>query len=301
MQVFIESDFIEKINDDFQKMTGVRTPALEVVVSVLTEYGNLKMYIDCSLQKLKTLEDTNEIVARRISQFSGLVSLNKPLKELYEDISNFEQVIVFTLDNEPWHSEAQKKGVLCFTYSNYNQKISDIINVCNSIKIDLSKRFQGWNIFGKLKDIPKNYLLLNDNYILKKNAINRNYVPLVKSILAKNIEAEVEVCTDFLNDRTLASSINTIFDKFCSQFDDDYKLNARLVHLYQYRDLNFHDRIVYSNFFMIECPVGFNFDTRKTSNSKITVDSIFDKFSYNRMNNHLRHLNNAKKSARIID
>jgi hypothetical protein len=46
-----------------------------------------------------------------------------------------------------------------------------------------------------------------------------------------------------------------------------------------------HDRILYTNFVMIDCPIGFN-QVDRLSNSIITIETIFDKFTYNRRRRH---------------
>jgi hypothetical protein len=81
------------------------------------------------------------------------------------------------------------------------------------------------------------------------------------------------------------------FSLIMYQYQDSLRLTNRSTHE--------HVRILYSNFFMIECGVGFNFDTSKRSNSKITVDTIFDKFNYSRINNHLRNLNLKKRKSTV--
>ena len=55
------------------------------------------------------------------------------------------------------------------------------------------------------------------------------------------------------------------------------------------RDLNpfdFHDRIIQTNYSLTECGKGFNLSHSKKSNSQIISESIFDKYTYNRLKNH---------------
>lgn len=298
MEVYVEKEFIEKINEDYQNKIETTSSVLDTIVSVLTDYGNVNIFIDCNINTLKQLESKNEIIATRTTKFKGPVPIDKTIKEFFLDNAEYDQTLIFVMNEDDWLNKAEEKGVLCFTYKNYETKIVKILNICNSIKIDLSERFPGWNSFNALKEIPKNYILLNDKYILKNEAITQNYIPLVKSLLSHNTQAKIEVYTDFLN--FPAINQRAIHSDLCEEFNTDYTLDIEIIHLNQYHSLNFHDRILYSNFFIIECPIGFNFKTNKTSNSKITVDSIFDKFNYKRINNHLYHLQKAKENATII-
>ena len=52
------------------------------------------------------------------------------------------------------------------------------------------------------------------------------------------------------------------------------------------RDFDLHDRTIFSNFLMIDSGKGFNLIPHKPSNSQIIVESIFNRYTYNRIRNH---------------
>lgn len=104
----------------------------------------------------------------------------------------------------------------------------------------------------------------------------------LKKIALSNTKVDINVfSTNYLdipnfNVQAVITRLNSIFANYLFKFSIQVPI---------YKGIFNHDRIIYSNFFIIECPSGFNQIGRPT-NSKITVDSIFDLFTYKRMHNH---------------
>jgi hypothetical protein len=300
MDLYVEKEFINKINQDYKDNNN--NPSLEIIVSILKEYGDVRIYIDCDDDNLKVLENENYLIAIKTTHSLGPIPINSNIKDHFFKVSNHEQTLVFTYEKQSWFEEAEQKGAICFSYENYNEKIAEILNICNAIKVDLSENFAGWDNFSELKKIPKNKILINDKYFFDSNGgndpIKENIIPLFKNIIAENSKLSIEIFTDFLNTKKENKNIKPIdINKIKSSFNNIFRRDFDIV--FEYIHFNFHDRILYSNFFMIECPIGFNFNKRKIENSKITVDSIFDKFNYKRINNHFR-LHKEKKDESVV-
>lgn len=294
MEIYIEKEFLDNFNSDYR-----HTEIYSLLRKVFIEYGNKKVFINYftnSPEDLLKQQLENELLGF-ISKEDAAPTEVENIKEHLFNNSNFEQTLVFMQNKELWFDKAIERGALCFYFDNYEAKIKEILMICASIKIDLSEKFPGWQSFKDLRFIPKNRILLNDKYILTKNAIVRNYIPLVCSILAQNTKAKLEVYTDYLNNHSFDQ--NAIYSNLCKEFEKTHSLDIEIIHLMQY-PFKFHDRILYSNFFIIECPIGFDFKEWEKSNSKLTVETIFDKFNYKRISNHLFHLSEAKKEGRII-
>lgn len=60
----------------------------------------------------------------------------------------------------------------------------------------------------------------------------------------------------------------------------------------------FHDRVLISNFFTIDSGVGFNLLPARASNSQILVETIFDKYTYKRINNLRKACNKYEQNLR---
>lgn len=298
MDLYVEKEFIDKINNDYINQKS--NSSLDIIVSILKEYGEVKMYIDCNEDDLRILENENLLIALKTANTSGPIPIDSTFEDYLFSVLNHEQTIIFTNEKKKWFNKLNQKGALCFCYDDYEEKINTIINDCNAIKIDLSDVFAGWDSFSILNEIPKNKIVINDGYLFWEDGnnkpIDQNVAPLLKKITNKKTKISIEVFTNYLNpdNKGVTLDVEKIKSKLKNIFRD-YDINVEFIQHHE------HDRIVYSNFFIIECGKGFNFNVNKRNNSKITVDSIFDKFNYKRINNHLRWLKIKKENSSVLE
>jgi hypothetical protein len=298
MELYIEKKFIDRFNEEYK--IDSTDKGKKVLATILETYGNVNWFIDCeinSVEQLDTLKRENIFFASR-TNYLAPISVSS-IKSHFFEKSKCEQTLIFTIEHEEWFAEAQKKGALCFSYENFDKQIEHIISVCANIKVDLSEQFVGWSFFRELMNVPKNRITINDGYLLTENSGNKpldqNLIPLIKNISAIKSELKIDLYTNYLNFNKTSDyfDIKKVKSKLNNVFKSDYNFSIEYI---QYHE---HDRILYSNFFMIECGVGFNFNISNKPNSKITVDTIFDKFDYKRMNNHLRNLNLKKRTSNV--
>jgi hypothetical protein len=293
MELYIEKCFLDKFNKEWN--ANATSIGKTVLASILKTYGNVNWYIDYEIDSPEKLEQFNIEFSEISSHIFPPIPINSTIEEHFFEYSGCEQTIICAMHDEAWFDDAEKKGALCFSFNNFEKKIEEMVSICGELKIDLSEQFLGWEYFKQLKAIPKNRIFINDGYLFAQNSgnkpIDENVIPLLKNVISPNSEANVEIYTDYLNNAFI--KIDSIKNKLNNVFKSDYKVTFSCI------QGHFHDRILYSNFFMIGCGVGFNFNKNKKSNSIITVDFIFDKFTYNRMNNHLRLLKSKKENSII--
>lgn len=293
MELYIEKCFLDKFNNELS--TNTASKGKSVLASILKTYGDVNWFTDYELDSPEKLEQFNIVFSAVLSHTFPPIPILSSIQQHFFEYSKCEQTLIFTLTEENWFGDAEKKGALCFSYKNFEKKIEEMVSICAELKIDLSEQFVGWEYFKQLKTIPKNRVFINDGYLFAPNSgnkpIDENVIPLLKNIINPNSEAKVEIYTDYLNNAHI--KIDSIKNKLNNVFKSDYKITFSCI------QGHFHDRILYSNFFMIGCGVGFNFNKNKKSNSIITVDSIFDKFNYKRMNNHICLLNKKKENSLI--
>ncbi|NRS87784.1 hypothetical protein HNQ02_000691 [Flavobacterium sp. 7E] len=285
MELYIEKAFFDKFNDELK--LDFKSKGKTVLAAILKTYGDVNLLIDYALETSEELNKFN-------IDFFEVIPINNPIipvksiKAHFFDFSKCEQTLIFSINNEDWFEEAEQKGALCFSYENFEQKIEYIITLCDNLKVDLSEDFAGWDFFRELKTIPKNEIIINDGYLFAENSGNKpveeNLIPLLKNISANHSTIKVDFFTNYMNSKKPSEFIDLdkIKRKLLNVFKSDYNLS------FEYIQYHSHDRILYSNFFLIGCGVGFNFNTSKKSNSIITVDSVFNKFNYKRINNHIR-------------
>lgn len=289
MHIYIEKEFLDNFYLDYNEQNSVK----KMVYSLLTEYPETEWHIDS--ENLEELKQENEIFAQKAIYFMPI-----PVTSIKDSLfrnQDFRQTVVFTQDKKDWFTEAEKNGVLCFDFDSYEDKISKIINNCR-YKIDLSEPFSGWNSISA--DIPFNKIIVNDSYILtnrNNQQMDNNIFPLLKALLQnkENNDVKVEVFTSDFNPppprtpqqiREKAEERKEVLENVFANYKVKFKIiNNKVGVLGNY---DFHDRTICNNFQIIECGKGFNLIPHTSSNSQIISETIFDKYTYKRLKNHLK-------------
>lgn len=310
MELYIENEFLENFYHGYDEKT--RSTSQNIVATILQEYAEVEWFINCeidSIEKMETLKNENPFFHAR-SIYSSPISI-KSIEEHFFERSKCDQTLIFTQNNEDWFGEAERKGALCFSISNYIEKIENIIRTCH-FKIDLSNnQFSGWNFLSNLKYLPFNKILINDGYILTDKSsqkIKDNLIPLLQNIIGKNYnqETKIEIYTKDFNPARPGTfdQIKIEADKKLSRLNSvfaNYKFKIKIIsNNLQTSNYDFHDRLIYLNYLIIDSPKGFNLMPHKMSNSQLMVETIFDKYTYNRLRNHNKmHSDYLKKITNL--
>ncbi|MDA3779478.1 MAG: hypothetical protein PF487_04530 [Bacteroidales bacterium] len=170
----------------------------------------------------------------------------------------------------------------------------------HSIEFD----FNGWQDLSFIKKTPYKSLVIVDKYVLKSEAlIKENLIPLIENILP-------ECGIKELNILIIAENILNI--KHNTQTDEPFKKAHDLITnlLSKYKNIKFnisivlhnksfypkgaqdlHDRIIYTNYYTIEGPSGFevykNNERIINNNSKIGASSNFNAYNMHVIPSHL--------------
>jgi hypothetical protein len=287
MELYIEKAFL----DNFYKAYNEEnlSKGQQALYTILKDYNNIDWFFNYKIanpQEYESLKAENPFFGfRSLYSFPNEID---SIKTHFFEQSNCKQTLIFTNDEETWFDAAENKGALCFSFAQYENKIETIINICQ-FKIDLSENFQGWSALSNLSKLPINQLVINDNYILtdKSNQkIANNLVPILKEILNKrlNIKVKLEIFTK-TNEKEAQIRKNDL-----SNYFKEFNLDISLIQNDLTSNVNFHDRLIYTNFLIIDSASGFNLIPHKTSNSQLIVENIFDKYSYKRRNKHVEML-----------
>jgi hypothetical protein len=281
MELFIDIDFLQ----DFQKDCDANpnNPIKEIVKNIVTNYGDKKVYINYNKSDFEKLKKEYEF-------FALICNTTVPLPvESIETLvkkSNCLQTLVFTKKEELWHKVMESKGAWCFSFDNYQDKIKSLIDKIH-FKVNLSNGFNNWNVLD-FSEIPINHLQITDGYILKdERNIKENLIPLIASFV--NSEKE-KITIDLL---VKGIGFKTATEEKKKEFAEKQhrKLNSKfskLINLKIYlsnliSDIDLHDRTVVTNFSILDSGVGFSVVGRKRSNSQMISESIFEKYTYDRL------------------
>jgi hypothetical protein len=285
MELFIEKDFL----DDFY-IAYDSSRIDNIIKDIITNYGDKKVFINYNENDFVLLKSENE--------FFALISNSTvpiPVDNFKESIKNstFNQTLVFTKKREDWFEEIQNKGALCFCFDDYKKKIHTIIDALH-FKIDLSKTFVGWQFLEIFKLLDFNKIVVTDGYILTdkdSQKIKDNMIPLLqKMVLNKEKEISIEIFTKDLNAisdsaahkeekaRKRYEKLNSVFAAYKTKF-------SIILNDFPIIDHKLHDRYIATNFSLMDCGEGFNLMPHKKSDSQIISETIFEKYTYDRLKN----------------
>jgi hypothetical protein len=303
MELYIEKEFLDNFYNDFED-----NKVQNIVKDIFTLYGKKRVFLNFEFDDFKILENENKIFSL-ISNIIPPTPINTIKDHLFNN-SDFKQTLVFTNQPCDWFKDAKDKGALCFSFENYEKKIEEIINNLH-FRIDLSEKFNGWSFLKAYKVLNFNTLTLTDSYILvdtSQKKICNNLIPILKTLLLnKNNKIKVDIYTDETKpgNRSIVYFKDTAIKRHgllkgeIAKKNVAFSLINKEVPLLNNK-IDFHDRNILTNFSILMCGKGFNLIPHKVSNSEITSETIFNKYTYNRLNNLKEQLEdyliNLKKS-----
>lgn len=281
MEVYIEKTVLDQLNIDFIK-EELSLGQLKLK-DILYYYDGIIFYTDFAF-------DATQFQNYKIENllFTKIIEKNSPKSIPFEAFINtvkFKQTIAIESKENFKHRDlVESKGGLYFTYADYVTKIESILSHFHK-RIDLSERFMGWHKIFTNNSLKLNEIIINDNYLLDSLSNIDTYLkPLVNAVKKQNIIERIMFFTDYLNKSNFEK------DKKEMELRTTLKSCVEIIHN-NFNNFSSHDRVLYTNFLMIDCPIGFN-QVHRVSNSVITIDTIFDKFTYNRRRRHYNIIEN---------
>lgn len=275
MELYIEKAVLDKLNNDF--LSDDLSVGQQKLRDILYSYDGITFYTDFTLDAIQFENyKTNNLL------FTKIVERNTPKATPFDDFVNaipFKQTVVFVLKNNFKQNDSiENKGGLYFSYEDYASKMEAILSHFHR-RIDLSEKFAGWHKIFTSNILKLNEIIINDNYLLDSISNIETYVkPLVNAIKKQSHIERIRFVTDYLNKRNFEKGKKEI------KLKSIFKNCVEIIHN-NFNNFSNHDRILYTNFLMIDCPIGFN-QVHKNSNSVLTIHTIFDKFTYKRRRNH---------------
>jgi hypothetical protein len=253
-------------------------------------FPEMERFIDVEITP-ENLEDFEYCFAK-----TKISTIKFPVEKNFEKFVEQQDSLscsVFLLGKETiWIDHAAEKGALCFTLSDYERKVDALINHVH-FKIDLSEPFIGWSLFTQLTSFTSSKLFITDNYLLvdkSSQRIDHNCGLLFKSILSTSKEYELSVFTRKLDEPANATpqEIVEIAIKKRGKLHSilsNYHVNINLTNNGLRDSSFFHDRILLTDYYLLESTKGFNLMPWTASNAQIICESIFEKFTYKRIKN----------------
>ncbi len=312
LSIYIEKSFLDDFYLTYDEDKA--SQAQKLLYQILIEYPETKWFIDCKIESIKDLESLkqeNPLIALKTDSFppTPVDSLKESIRRQKGD----KTVLVFTRNREEWFKEIEKQAVICFSFDTYENRINEIIQKYH-YKIDLSEGDFKWRDLKTLDNFS--YLLFNDNYILtdnNKKKLDHNLIPLLKHLIADfDREIEIEFYSKAYGEKPpggpiqVKEAVTQKSQKLNRDFAN-YKVKFKIINNdLPVQGINFHDRLLMTNFQTIDCGVGFNLfpdkkSPAKKSNSQIVSETIFDLYTYKRLKNlkkaHKRYFNKISQDG----
>jgi hypothetical protein len=279
--IYVEKEFL-----DFFWKSGQNLKYKEDIVKLLINYSEKELYHNYN-NEIDFINPGYNPLGAQISSGGGtnIISNNNFLN------SKLSTKIAFTgINFKPSNINV---NFIHFTIENIDKKWGELVNklkwrVALDDKNERAKIMGFWN---GLKDVKVKNVVLIDKYLIKNdinqlffktyiNPLNFNDLMILSNelIVEKNIPKEENRKIIRLEEKIL----NNIFNAFHNKIRE-----LKFYKFYYYKiekTLNFHDRLLISNFYLVEVGVGFdNLISNNEVNSVLSCDSILDEFTYNRI------------------
>lgn len=294
MKVFLDKEFLQKFEVGFDDINQIDS----ILKDLFTAYPELELYINIKIEQIEDVEklkNESKILNQYFSNnTNGLNTIED--NDIEKSILDFSLFFISSIESKSWYKEAQEHGILCFTIDNYRNEIASIIDKYH-YRIDLSENEFYWDKLRFVKSREK--ITITDNYVLSDKSnqkISENIIPLLKEI-ASNIRnrLNVRIFTIAQESRDDINHAEKILDRKITSIKET--LNQCLLYIFnttRYTYFDFHDRLILTEYQLVECGKGFNLIPHKPSNSQISSFTIFDKCTYKRMKNLARAILNCE-------
>ena len=289
MDLFIEKEFAE--NFQIEYYPDKESEIQKIINSIFSVYTGVNWFLNTSEDYI----EENEFLTK-LSDYNLNFKANVDFDKLFDNqFVPKKQTLVLTEKPKKWFPLLKEKGVLCFSYDNYQKELKEFIDKTH-FKVDLSDTDNipiNWTIFKYLNDT--NFIIISDRYILTDKTgqkIRDNLIPLLKENLDKNQHYKIFIFTKV--NENISSRLKFINSQLANFNAKIYVFNIEK----SIEKFMLHDRYLYSNYTITESGIGFNLSSKKPTNSQVLSTSIFEYYTYKQINSHLKEL---KKYVRKLE
>ncbi len=303
MEIFIDKNFVrnywvsngnKSIRDDFQNKFLKHSN----LCTIITNYSSLAE-IQANEDDMVLFELLFEGVPKMV--YNANLSSYEKLLELTEK-GGYR--IFFDEFNSPVHSKLEENSGYRFISSKtFDEKWEQFMRINDFEKsVSLppnsndSDVFNAWPDLRITKEIPTNSILIIDKYILSNKSTNQftyNLFPLIENLLPSNFHGTLYI--SILSEEILSNEKNKaldlrakkVYQMLNSHFSrfKDMKIRFSIIHhnkqFYPEGNPDIHDRIIYTNYYHINSPSGFDLfhkGKRVSRNSQVIIKFNFYRF-----------------------
>ena len=289
------------------------------VNTLLTEYSEISVFIEGD----NTQENYSNSYFRlrfNIGNDSRTFSITSNFIQAIGSRINDNIALIFT-GNKETNFGTGRRNLLYFNLDNYETKIESFLK-SSSFKFIINKN-NDWEKLN-LTQYPLNLhlgdkIVILDPYIFsnyfthkKDEYIENPFLKFLNKIVPEDTEVDIQVVTvtEEFDHKTKSlishrKSVNSIFEFLQDVFIPGSKMevldNGKSDRTSRY---NFHDRNIFTNFFIIKVGIGFSDNHNDFTNSEVECYSVFDKWGYDLIRHRKKMLSSylgsiVRKPSRI--
>ena len=274
--IFVDKEFL---NDFF--LLGDELVCYSEVYTILTGYSEKVLY--------HNFESPKEFIENPIGKKIASNAVTNVIKGSYDHFvkSKHSTKISFIAEE----IKLDKSNVLNFEMSELDKQFAEIKKKSNWIVYldDIEERKKIQEKWNNLASIKINEIQLIDKYLPKKRDQFKNFCKeYISSLYFEGLKFDVfsdhltknenETEREKEHIKKLSRALNSICPGRISTVNY-YRIFNQLKSV-----IDFHDRVLISNFYIIDVGVGFdNLLNNQVTNSKLTCESILDEVTYNRI------------------
>lgn len=303
MRIYVEPGFLNY----FLSLNSKSSKEVEILWNIINSYAEVTWVFNnsVSFEDFEKWEMSNKFYTKISEKASNVVELGKEFKKEINSFKDVAQILLSEKD-EDWHRDVLDK-VIILTPNNFEIKIRDFSNKF-TFKF-ISDQNNSWNELENLKSNLINEITITDKYslsfFLEKNNIKKfdnNFIYLMRKILTeKKVRLKVFIKSsdaDKGNFESLKQKIIEIAKYIKLHIHDNVSIcliNAELD-----RRFDFHDRNLFSPYYIVKTGKGFERLGNKSVNSEVECYSFLDKWGYDLIRHRKRMVENYESSISLI-
>lgn len=301
MRIYVDPAFI----DSFLELPKNSSKAVEILWNIIENYAEIEWVFSekVSYEDFEKWEVSSKFYTSIISKGSNNIIFNKSFLTEILDKPN-DSHIILTSEFESWHDQIRHNAII-LTSKNFEQVITKITkNLSFRFLADENRHFDK---FAGLRSDKVSEITLTDKYIIAqflktgdKKKLDKSFIYLLTKLLPQN----------FVNINILIKSPDAdggkteelerkldILVAYCKERITE-NLSLKIINAELDYEYDFHDRNIFSKYYIVKSGKGFEINYRANINGEIECYSFLDKWGYDLIRHRTKMYKNYLEGIR---
>lgn len=304
MRVYIEPLFINY----FLSLPKDKSKAVEILWNIINSYAEVTWVFssEVSFEDFERWEISDTFYTMISSKGSNQVLLNRDFQKDIKKHRDDAQIFL-ACKYEKWHEEI-KNDTLILMQDDFQKTVQEFERKF-TFKF-ISDENNSWNEFHSLQSNLVSSIIITDKYVLsnylEKNNLRKfdnNFIYLINKITLTGKEHLKILIKSTDVDRGnydgFKKKIISLSAYFKGKIHPD--INVTIVNAELDSDFDFHDRNIFTPYYIVKTGRGFERAGKKSINTEVECYSFLDKWGYDLIRHRSRMVSNYEKSISQIN